>query len=114
MKAIVISGENHRFNESAGVIHSFLRQHPDIQSELVDDKEVLLNLNCYDVCIFGTGFTKTIRGDDGSVERLDDLTPEQERGLFDYVSGGGGLVDPFKGCTAVGWPRQLAPSRAHL
>ena len=46
-----------------------------------------------------------MKKEDGSTERVDDLTPEQERGLFDYVSGGGGLV----GVHGTGW---WIPSRA--
>ena len=105
MKAIVLSGDNHRFNESASVIHGFLDQSPDIDSDLVDDKDALLHLDAYDVCVFGTGFTRTLRREDGSRERLDDLTPEQERGLFNYVDGGGGLV----GIHGTAW---WIPSRA--
>ena len=105
MKAIVLSGENHRFNESASVIRDFLDQNAKIEAELVDDKDALLGLDGYDVCVFGTGFTKTVRHADGTVEHLDDLTQEQERGLFDYVSGGGGLV----GIHGTAW---WVPSRA--
>ncbi len=105
MNALVLSGENHRFNQSAVVIHTFLDQHAEIDADLVDDKEALLDLKGYDVCVFGTGFTKTVRHEDGNVERLDDLTPEQERGLFEYVSGGGGLV----GIHGTSW---WIPSRA--
>ena len=105
MKVIVLSGENHRFNESAPVIRDFLDQNAEIEAELVDDKDALLGLNGYDVCVFGTGFTKTVRHVDGTVEHLDDLTQEQERGLFDYVSGGGGLV----GIHGTAW---WVPSRA--
>ena len=105
MKAIVLSGDNHRFNESAPVIHAFLDQQADIEADLVDDKDQLLDLKGYDVCVFGTGFTKTTRREDGSIERVDDLTPEQERGLFDYVTSGGGLV----GVHGTAW---WIPSRA--
>jgi type 1 glutamine amidotransferase len=92
MKALVLSGANHRFNESAPVIHSFLDADEGIDAELVEDKDALKSLEGYDVCVLGTGFTKSVKNEDGTVERLDDLTPDQERGLFDYVSGGGGLV----------------------
>lgn len=91
MQAIVLSGQNHRFNESAQVIQDFLNQNAEIKAELIEDKNILLDLNRYDVCVFGTGFT--------------DLTHEQERGLFDYVAGGGGLV----GVHGAAWQ---IPSRA--
>jgi type 1 glutamine amidotransferase len=92
MKALVLSGENHRFNASAPIIHKFLDASDGIDAEMTEDKDALRSLNAYDVCVLGTGFTKSVKLEDGTVERLDDLTPEQERGLFDYVSGGGGLV----------------------
>ena len=105
MKALVLSGENHRFNASAPIIHSFLDASDGIDAELVDDKDALKSLEAYDVCVLGTGFTKSVKREDGTVERVDDLTPEQERGLFDYVSGGGGLV----GVHGTSW---WIPSRA--
>jgi type 1 glutamine amidotransferase len=105
MKALVLSGANHRFNESAPIIHGFLDARDDIDAELVDNKDVLKSLDGYDVCVLGTGFTRSIKKDDGTVERVDDLTPDQERGLFDYVSGGGGLV----GAHGTAWQ---IPSRA--
>ena len=105
MKALVLSGENHRFNESAPVIHAFLDAHDDIDAEMADDKDVLCSLDGFDVCVLGTGFTKSVKQEDGSVARLDDLTPSQEKGLYDFVSGGGGLV----GVHGTAW---WIPSRA--
>lgn len=105
MKALVLSGENHRFNASAPIIHKFLDASDGIDAEMTEDKDALRSLNAYDVCVLGTGFTKSVKLEDGTVERLDDLTPEQERGLFDYVSGGGGLV----GMHGTAW---WIPSRA--
>jgi type 1 glutamine amidotransferase len=105
MKALVLSGENHRFNASAPIIHDFLDTSDGIDAEMTDDKDTLRSLNAYDVCVLGTGFTKSVKQEDGTVERVDDLTPEQERGLFDYVSGGGGLV----GVHGTAW---WIPSRA--
>ncbi|HAA77430.1 TPA: hypothetical protein DCE37_20140 [Candidatus Latescibacteria bacterium] len=105
MKALVLSGENHRFNESAEVIHEFLDATDGIESELVDDKDALRSMDGYDVCVLGTGFTKSVKQEDGTVERVDDLSPEQEKGLFDYVAGGGGLV----GVHGTAW---WIPSRA--
>lgn len=105
MKALVLSGENHRFNESASVIHAFLDADDDVEAELVDDKDALTSLDGYDAVVFGTGFTRSVRKDDGTVERVDDLTPAQEQGLFDYVQGGGGLV----GIHGTAW---WIPSRA--
>ena len=104
MKALVLSGENHGFDQSASVIHAFLNQ-AGVDAELVDDKEVLLSLDGYDACVFGTGFTKAERQEDGSLARLDDLTREQEQALFGYVAGGGGLV----GIHGTAW---WIPSRA--
>ena len=91
---LVLSGENHRFNASAGIIHEFLDQDADISATLTDDKGVLTSstLSAYDACVFGTGFTRSERQADGSVVRLADLTPAEEDGLFNYVNGGKGLV----------------------
>lgn len=105
MKALVLSGENHRFNESAPVIHGFLDAHDDIDAELSDDKDALKDLKGYDVLVLGTGFTKSVKQADGSVDRVDDLSADQEQGLFDFVSEGGGLV----GVHGTAW---WIPSRA--
>ena len=93
-KILVLSGENHRFDASASVIHDFLAADADISATLTDEKTILASseLNSYDACVFGTGFTRTERQADGSVARVSDLTPEEEAGLFRYVSDGRGLV----------------------
>lgn len=93
-KILVLSGENHRFDASASVIHDFLAADADISATLTDEKTILASseLNGYDACVFGTGFTRTERQADGSVARVSDLTPEEEAGLLRYVSDGRGLV----------------------
>lgn len=93
-KILVLSGENHRFDASASVIHDFLAADADISATLTDEKTILASseLNSYDACVFGTGFTRTERQADGSVARVSDLTPEEEAGLLRYVSDGRGLV----------------------
>ena len=93
-KILVLSGENHRFDASASVIHDFLAADADISATLTDEKTILASseLNSYDACVFGTGFTRTERQADGSVARVSDLTSEEEAGLFRYVSDGRGLV----------------------
>ncbi len=93
-KILVLSGENHRFDASASVIHDFLAADADISATLTDDKAILASteLNSYDACVFGTGFTRTERQADGSVAHVPDLAPEEEAGLFRYVRGGKGLV----------------------
>ena len=93
-KILVLSGENHRFNASASVIHDFLSEDADISATLTDDKGILASseLNTYDACVFGTGFTRTERQEDGSVARVSDLTQTEEDGLFQFVSKGKGLV----------------------
>lgn len=91
---LVLSGPNHRFNESAGVIHEFLVDQPDINATLSEDKDLLTapELSDFGCLVFGTGFTRARRLEDGSTLREPDLTPEQEEGLFRYVETGGGLV----------------------
>lgn len=98
---LVLSGPNHRFNESAGVIHEFLDAQPDITATLTEDKEIFTapGLNNFDCCVFGTGFTRSRRLDDGTMLREPDLTPEQEEGLFQFVENGKGLV----GIHGTGW-----------
>ena len=105
MKALVLSGPNHRFNESAPVIQEALDRYEDVDAELVDDHDVLRDMAGYDVCVLGTGFTKSVKQEDGTVERMDDMKPEQERGLFAFVNAGGGLV----GVHGTAW---WIPSRA--
>ncbi len=94
MKILVLSGSNHGFDKSAPVIAAFLSQQPDMQVTVNDDKTILTapQLNEYDVCVFGTGFTRGSRQDDGTIKREPDLTPAQEAGLFNFVESGKGLV----------------------
>lgn len=94
MRVLVLSGENHRFDQSAEVIGGFLDAAPDLEVQLDSDKEILASraLREFDVCLFGTGFTRAVAGPDGEVVRERDLTPDQEDGLFEYVAGGKGLV----------------------
>ncbi len=94
MNVLILSGENHRFDASAEVINGFLGARADLSVALETDKDVLTAsaLDDFDVLVHGTGFTRTERGADGSVNRVPDLTPAQENGLFDFVAGGKGLV----------------------
>lgn len=101
MNVLVLSGPNHRFAESAAVIHGFLGAQPGLAVTLSDDKNLLAaaDLNHFDVCVFGTGFTRTVTQPDGVVKREPELTPAQEEGLFQFVAGGKGLV----GIHGTGW-----------
>lgn len=101
MNVLVLSGSNHRFAESATIIHDFLQTQPGISPTLTDDKEILASpsFNDFAVCVFGTGFTRSVRQDDGTVQRVADLTPAQEDGLFHFVANGHGLV----GIHGTGW-----------
>ena len=94
MRVLVLSGENHRFDQSAEVIRGFLDAADGLEAQLESDKEILASpaLREFDVCLFGTGFTRAVVGPDGEVVRERDLTPAQEDGLFEYVAGGGGLA----------------------
>lgn len=94
MNILLLSGPNHRFAESANVIHTFLQSQPDLTVTLTDDKTILTSpdLHRFAVCVFGTGFTRSVRQDDGTVRREPDLTPAQEEGLLQFVAGGKGLV----------------------
>lgn len=98
---LILSGSNHGFAESAAVISAFLAEDPQITATLTDDKDILtsLSLSEQDVCVFGTGFTRTERHADGTVAYVPDLTAEQEAGLLDFVAGGKGLV----GVHGSGW-----------
>jgi len=91
---LILSGPNHGFAESAQTIQEFLTGQEAMTVTLTDDKSILSasHLNEFDVCVFGTGFTRTVREADGSLKRQSDLTPDQETGLFQFVSGGKGLV----------------------
>jgi len=94
MKILVLSGANHGFDKSAPVIADFLGQQPDMQVTVSDDKAMLTSpqLAEYDACVFGTGFTRTSRQEDGTLKREPDLTPAQEAGLYRFVESGKGLV----------------------
>ena len=94
MNILVLSGSNHRFAESAAVIQGFLQNQPGLTVTLSEDKSMLETpaLTSYDALVFGTGFTRSTRLDDGTVKREPDLTSAQEAGLFNYVASGKGLV----------------------
>lgn len=98
---LVLSGPNHNFAESAAVIGEFLQEDPHLNVTLSDDKNILTSaaLAQQDVCVLGTGFTRTERQADGSLARLPDMSPEQEEGLYRFVAGGKGLV----GVHGTGW-----------
>jgi type 1 glutamine amidotransferase len=93
-KVLVLAGPNHGFAESAEVIGGFLTEEADLTVEVSDDKAILSSgaLADFDVLVFGTGFTRTVRQANGAVKREPDLTPEQEDGLLQFVSRGKGLV----------------------
>jgi uncharacterized protein len=94
VNVFVLSGSNHGFAASAQVIHDFLAEADDLQVTLSDDKSILASsaLQDYAAVVFGTGFTRSIRHADGSVERASDLEPAQEAGLLEFVASGKGLV----------------------
>jgi hypothetical protein len=94
MQVLVLSGSNHRFGESAEVIREFLTQSDDLDVTLSEDKDILHSdkMKTFDVLVFGTGFRRSEKQDDGSVKRVPELTAQQEDGLFDFVSSGKGLV----------------------
>ena len=92
MKTLVLSGANHGFAASAEVISDFLTQEADLSVILTDDKNALMDLADYDVCVFGTGFTRATRQEDGTVAQLPELETEQEDALFQFVEQGNGLV----------------------
>ena len=101
MNILVLSGPNHRFADSAAVIHGFLSAQPGLTVTLSEDKNVFASpdLNQFDACVFGTGFTRSVAQPDGTVKREADLTPAQEDSLFQFVAGGKGLV----GIHGTGW-----------
>ena len=93
MNVLILSGENHGFDQSAGMILGFLDAQSDLSVELSTDKDLLASgMDQFDVCVFGTGFTRVVKREDGSIAREPDLTPAQEDGLFGFVAGGKGLA----------------------
>ena len=91
---LVLSGSNHRFAESAAVIGAFLADDPQVQVTLTDDKDIFTSSSLaeQDVCVLGTGFTRSERHADGSATYHAELTAAQEEGLLGFVAGGKGLV----------------------
>src|SRR5260370_34369214 len=94
MKVLILSGPNHQFEKSAPIIHDFLAARGDMGVRLTDDKDVLASpeLSEFDVCVLGTGFTRSVRQPDGSVIREPELTSAQQTGLFQVVSSAGWSV----------------------
>jgi len=72
LKILVLSGPNHNFAASAAVIHEFLSAQPGLTVTLSEDKNVLASpdLNQFDVCVFGTGFTRSVAQPDGKTLRV--------------------------------------------
>lgn len=100
MKVFILSGPNHGFEKCAPVICEFLGAADDIDISVENNKDILTSdLDDFDVCVFGTGFTRPVRRDDGSVQWKPELTPEQEDALFAFVANGKGLV----GCHGTAW-----------
>ncbi len=60
MNVLILSGRNHGFEESAEVICGFLTAQGDLSATLTEDKAILTSseLDGFDVCVFGTGFTR--------------------------------------------------------
>ena len=94
MNVLILSGPNHGFDKCATVIDAFLRTAADLCVRLEEDNEILASaqMDEFDVCVFGTGFTRTEAQIDGPPKRVPDLAPEQEAGLFAFVERGGGLA----------------------
>ena len=65
MNVLILSGPNHRFEDSAAVINGFLSAQDDLSVTLDDNQEMLASdgLNDFDVLVHGTGFTRTERVD---------------------------------------------------
>ena len=98
---LILSGANHGFASSADVIAGFLGDDPAINVTVTDDKDIFASpsLASHDVCVLGTGFTRSQRHDDGSVTYHSELSAEQEDGLANFVASGNGLV----GVHGTGW-----------
>lgn len=94
MKILVLSGENHGFEQSAEVICEILNTADGLDAQLETDKDILAAsaFEKFDVCVFGTGFTRTRQDPKEGLVREPDLTSTQENGLFNYVANGKGLV----------------------
>ncbi len=99
-KVLVLSGPNHAFDQCAPIIAEALMRDRSLEVTLSEDKMILAEgLGGYGVLVLGTGFTTLQRQPDGTNQRVPDLTPEQQQGLFAFVWGGGGFV----GVHGTGW-----------
>ena len=93
MKVLILSGPNHGFEKSAPIIGEFLGAADDLDVSLEDSKDILTtNLNEFDVCVLGTGFSHPVRQENGPTQWEAELTNDQEDALFDFVRDGKGLV----------------------
>ncbi len=94
MKVLILSGPNHGFDECAVVIDAFLSRAARLDVRLEEDRDILASeqLAEFDVCVFGTGFTRAEAQPEGPAKRVPDLPPALEEGLFGFVERGGGLV----------------------
>ena len=95
MKVLVLSGPNHRFADSASVIHNSLAARGDMSVELTDDKEVLRRLNwtsLMSVCSVLDSLAQSVSLT-ALLSENQILRPEPGRwSPFQFVSSGKGLV----------------------
>ena len=91
MNVLVLSGPNHRFNESADVIYDFLKDADDLSVTLEDDKAILHSdkMDGFDVLVFGTGFRRSEKQADGSSKRVGwkRLGGHSRYGMVDWWAG---------------------------
>ena len=77
MKVFILSGPNHGFDKCATVIDVFLKGAAALDVRLEEDKDILASaqMDEFDVCVFGTGFTRSEAQPEGPAKRVPDLPP---------------------------------------
>jgi hypothetical protein len=99
---LVFGSESHHWSENAAVLTASLEAEHDLSCTVESDPAIFASadLGNYDAIIFGSGFTRREGplGEPGTVFHPE-FTPEQEKGLLDFVRGGKG----FFGMHAAAW-----------
>ena len=70
MKVLILSGPNHGFDKCAAFIDAFLSEAAHLEVRLEGDHDILASaqMDEFDVCVFGIGFTRSVHIEDGEHE----------------------------------------------
>jgi trehalose utilization protein len=94
MTGLVYDSPNYRWNQNLPALRTITDSIPDGRFDVSDDMADLENLAVTDtdVLVFGSGFLRQIKHEDGRIEYVDALTAAAQAAVLGFVRAGGGLV----------------------